>query len=398
MPAPLDSGDRRLLIGAALFLVVLLAAGALVAPVRPSSGGPGFPTSYSTGWYGAKGAYLLLKELGYSVERWDLAPTELPTDARSVVLILAEPVYPATSGEPQAIRRFVGAGGTVLATGASGAALIPDGEARAQEDFLSGPKSYPAVAPSRLSRGAPEITMENHALWEGRSTTPVAIYADLGDPIVLTYRIGNGRVIWWAAATPLTNGQIRASGNLALFLNSVGSPEGTRILWDEYFHGERGSLSAYLARTPLPWAALQIGILFLALVITFSRRSGPVRAPETVPRLSPIEFVETLGDLYQSAGAGSAAVATAYLRFRYLFARQSGLPAQAKIPDLCRSASARLGWTEPALLDTLVRSERAMRSLDVDESEALELVQRLQEYTERLEGRRRNAAQKKEKK
>src|SRR2546422_4760103 len=39
-----------------------------------------------------------------------------------------------------------------------------------------------------------------------------------------SYSYGKGQVIWWAAATPLSNAGIRQRGNLNLFLNSVGPP------------------------------------------------------------------------------------------------------------------------------------------------------------------------------
>ena len=173
-----------------------------------------------------------------------------------------------------------------------------------------------------------------------------------------------------------------------MFLNTMGPPGRNRVLWDEYFHGQRDSFGAYIAGTPLPWVAAQMGILFLALLITFSRRSGPVRAPAVAARLSPLEFVETLGDLYQDAHAGNAAVSSASQHFRYLFARRSGLPPRARIPDVCRTAAAQMGWTEPALQDTLVRAERASSGLALPELDALDLVQRLHDYSERLEGRR----------
>ena len=57
----------------------------------------------------------------------------------------------------------------------------------------------------------------------------------------------------------------------------------------------------------------------------------------------------------------------------------------AKLPDLCRAAAARFGWQEPALLDTLARSERAMRNISLGDREALELVRQLHDYSATLE-------------
>jgi len=223
--------------------------------------------------------------------------------------------------------------------------------------------------------------------WTAHASSQLAVYGEEDKPVVVSYRVGRGEVIWWASASPLTNGSIREKGNLALFLNSVG-PQSSRVLWDEYFHGARGSLAGYFAETPLPWAALQIVLAFLAILFTFSRRAGPIHVPVGESRLSPIEFVETLGDLYQSAHASPAAVGVAYQRFRLSLSRKLGVPIKAKIPELCRAAAARFGWPEAPLLDTLARSERAMRSLNPDEKEALELVRRLHDYSAQIDGRR----------
>jgi len=184
----------------------------------------------------------------------------------------------------------------------------------------------------------------------------------------------------------MSNGSIREKGNLALFLNSIGSPS-SRILWDEYFHGMRRSLSSYFAETPLPWAGLQVAIAFAALIFTFSRRSGPVRMPAEDLRTSPLEFVDTLGDLYQTAHAAPAAVGVAYQRLRSSLTRRLGIPAKAKLPELSRAASVRFGLHEDTLFHTLSQAERAMRDINLSDEEALDQVQALQGFSDRLETR-----------
>ena len=142
---------------------------------------------------------------------------------------------------------------------------------------------------------------------------------------------------------------------------------------------------SYFANGPLPWAGLQICIAFIAVLFTFSRRAGAMRMPAVESRLSPLEFVETLGDLYQSAHASPPAVSVAYRRFRLALSRKLATSAKVKLPELCRAASSRFGWPEDALLDTLARSERAMRNINLDEKEALYLVRQLHDYSARLE-------------
>lgn len=389
MPSFLDSRDLRFLIGAGVLMVVLLALTFTLGPA-PAQQSIGYPSSYSPEWAGAKAAFLLLQEQGYRVERWEKSPEDLPAQSEGAVLVLAEPLQDGSTTELTAIRRFVTGGGRILAIGGKAADLAPDFDSAEAEEYDPQPKTYSALLPSPITRDAPEITMVSPDKFISSNHPWLPLYGRDGEIAVVSYPVGKGEVIWWASATPLSNGSIRDKNNLAFFFNSIGSRSGTRVYWDEYFHGARASLYSYFAKGPLPWAALQIGIAFLAVLFTFSRRSGPMRMPGTESRLSPLEFVETLGDLYHSAHASPAAVAVAYRRFRLALSRKLATPAKAKLPEICRTASARFGWPEEPLVDTLGRSERAMRNINLDEKEALYLVRQLHDYSARLEPKGRS--------
>jgi hypothetical protein len=380
MPLFLDARDLRLLIGAAGVMVLLLGLTYALSP-PPAQQSLGYPSSYSSDGGGAKAAFLLLQKLGYRVERWDESPEELPVHPNGDVLILAQPFQAGSSSEIRALRNFVSAGGRVLAIGAAAANLAPGAAAKEIVSFDPRAKTYSVLVPSPLTNGAPEITMVAPDAWTSSDPSQLGVYGDEADPVVVSYRIGAGDVIWWASDSPLTNGAIRDKGNLALFLNSVGPRSASTVFWDEYYHGERGTLASYFAKTPLPWAGLQIAVVFIAIMFTFSRRAGPARIPATESRLSPLEFVDTLGGLYSSAHATPTAVGVAYKRFRFLLSRKLSLSSVTKLPDLSRTASVRFGWPEEALLDTLSRSERAMRSISLQESEALYLVRELHGYS-----------------
>jgi hypothetical protein len=390
MPAFLDTRDHRLVLGAVAVMLLLLVLTYFVRPEPEQQQSIGLPTSDSTQWDGARGAFLLLDRLGYRVERWVAAPDELPADAAGTTLVMAEPLESGSEADQAAVARFVSAGGRLLLTGARGVKLAPEASADEVPDWHLDPKPYVALLPSPLTAGAPEISMIAPDKWTSANPSHLAIFGQNDQVAVVAYRFGKGQVIWWASPAPLSNSLIRDKGNLALFLNSVG-PRGSRVLWDEYFHGARRSLASYFARTPLPWAGLQIAVAFAALLFTFSRRSGPVRMPASESRLSPLEFVETLGDLFQSAHAAPAAVGIAYQRLRQSLAQRLGIPADAKLPELCRAAAARLGWREEPLFHTLSESERAMRDINLDERVALNLVQQLHDFEQQLESRRKFA-------
>jgi hypothetical protein len=299
---------------------------------------------------------------------------------------LADPFQAPTDQEKLAIRQFLLDGGRILATGASAASLLPEGGEFSQGFPLQEATKFKPLLPSPLIRNAPEISMISPEHWHPKSARQLVVYGNDDTAAVVTYNLGKGQVIWWGASTPLTNAGLRDSGNLALFVNSVGPPNGERVLWDEYFHyGRRGSLWTYLARTPLLWGIAQMGVVFLAILATYSRRQGPISAPPIVSRLSPLEFVETLGDLYSSAHAGSAAVRIAYERLRFQLTRRLGLPGNISDPELAQAASAALAWNQGEFSDTLSRSELAMKADKMGDEDTLNLVREIFHYSSRLE-------------
>jgi hypothetical protein len=384
MPSFLDSRDARYVIGALALMIVLLAITIAVGPA-PAPQSLGYPSTYASDYKGAKAAFVLLNEEGYQVERWEKPPDELPRSGPGDVLVLVDSFEGGTSSELAAIRRFVSDGGRVLAIGAGAKDLVPDLSAAEPAEYDPDEKTFSALLPSPITRGAPEITMTSPDIFTSSSHPWLALYGKSDQLGVISYRLGRGDVIWWAAATPLTNGTIREKNNLEFFLNCIGPQPTAHVYWDEYFHGARESIYSYFAKGPLPWAALQVGIALIAVLFTFSRRSGAMRLPTTESRLSPLEFVDTLGDLYQSAHASPAAVAVAYRRFRLTLSRKLAVSAKVKLPELCHLASSRFGWPEEPLLDTLSRSERAMRNINLDEAQALYLVRQLHEFSARLE-------------
>ncbi|HLX00384.1 MAG TPA: DUF4350 domain-containing protein [Candidatus Acidoferrales bacterium] len=430
MPVALDRSDRKLLIAAIALMLVLVATSAVLAPPEPAPAP--VASSFSPGPTGAKAAYLLLGELGYRVERWSQPLSELPlsegvipltihdigkssgnnpqgppaenqcqTPATAseypVTLVLADPGTGGMGDEDlDQLESFVRHGGRVLLTGATGAEILSSKELALTKLFDAVTSQYHAVAVSPITQGAPVITMAATIRWNQSqpkkaerwhliSSCSVPLYGEGSNIVAISYGLGRGQVIWWASSMPLTNMGIEQTGNLRLLLNSLGPANGTRVLWDEYYHGERRTLTSYLAGTPAAWMLLQAGIIYFLLLLAYGRRTGPLRKATVESRLSPLEFVETLGALYQSAGAASSAVETVWQRFRYLVGTRLGLPASASVKQMFESARDRLGWSEPGLYEALQRAERASKSTGLSDKEALQIVESLEHYAGLLE-------------
>ncbi len=127
MPLTATRDDRKLLLIAAVMLVIMLTGVAVLAP--PEKEEVKYPSSYSADSGGAKAAYLLLGESGYRVERWLHKPQDLP-EGPGAVLIMAEPFQFADSEERAALGRFVAKGGRIIGTGMLAGMFLPESAAK----------------------------------------------------------------------------------------------------------------------------------------------------------------------------------------------------------------------------------------------------------------------------
>jgi hypothetical protein len=384
MRIPLEAGDRTFLIIAGTLTLAVTLLAAILMPRAEAPPSVGYPSSYSTASDGGKAAYLLLDELDYDVKRWTNPPDQLPDPATGVVLLIADPFRGATFEEKQQVEQFVRRGGRLLVTGAGGAALLPSTGVTGAGKPSLGWVDFPARTVGPVSRHAPAISMKAMIRWGRQFPDHVPYYGDDRGEVVVKAKLGEGEIIWWADSSPLTNYGLTRASNLALFLNSLGPPDKTYVLWDEYFHGMRAGFWDYLGRTPVPWALAQAGLLFLAFVFTYSRRSGPVATTHEASRLSPLEFVETVGDLYERKKAAAGAVEVALTRFRFLVERRLGLAAPASIESVERAFRERGGRLDPDFIHTLRNCERSVKDGRVSGPQALAMIRSLHDYTRRL--------------
>lgn len=387
MQSGLSASDKKWLWGTAIVTAFLSFGAAFITPPEDREGSA-IPSTYSTKPGGAMAAYLLLAKLGYPISRWEKSPSDLKEADAGSVLIIAEPIEMALPAERTALTDFVRRGGTLLFCGAGQTAFLPLPDTK--------PIGYPLPAeidarlPSRLSRDADAIQMELRSGWEKPDPGLRVVYGSAAGPAVVVSEIGEGQAIWWASASPLTNKGLTEKQNLQLFLNAVSNPDGSpkTVYWDEYFHGQQGGLWSYIAKTPLPWGLWQIAFVTVVALFTWSRRSGPVVSPRIVPRLSPLEFVDTMGELYRRAGATQVAIDVPYRRLRLQLARRLGEPIAISDAALAQAAARRLGFPENDLRATLEEASLASKVPNLDRKKALALVQALMNYGLKASGSR----------
>ncbi len=146
MQLALDSGDRKLLIGAAAIVLALALTAALAGTEGPRASI--YPSSYSAASDGAKAAFLTLQNLGYKTERWLDPPLQLkPQDS---LLILADPTIIPTKDERRALRKYVESGGRSWPPGSGQTCFYPT---RRWAGTTSSPwsgKNFPPCFPAHL--------------------------------------------------------------------------------------------------------------------------------------------------------------------------------------------------------------------------------------------------------
>lgn len=377
MPLNLSSDDRRLIIVAGvLFLVSAL----LALFLSPAESNAQFATSYSTASEGAKAAYLLLRESGYQVERWSRPPSEL-TDALDSLLIIADPMEVPEQADRAAIGKFLNDGGEVVIAG-SLSPLFATEIAPTPVPLSLGWQKFTAQTLCPQALNAHDIQLEPIAVWP-KPSPGIGLYGNTTQFTVMQYPHGKGSLLWLASSSLLSNAGLREPGNLEFLLSTVGS-KSRRVLWDEYFHGHRSEAIVAKAHPQVAWLLAQTGFIAVAVLLTFSRRSGPRRPPRQESRLSPLEYVRALGQLYERARAASVAVDVAYERFRYAASNKLGLAPAVSTDELAHAIAERWSVDREDLRSLLDSCESARFYEDLDRKEALALVQRLHKYSQFL--------------
>jgi len=381
----LDAKDRKLLLWCVGIALVLAVATAFLMPRENDNDNP-LPSTYLAGQHGARAAYETLLRSNYPIERWERPLSELAdTAGPETVVIFAQPSSRDTE-DVKAVRKIVERGGRVLSTGYWGGYILP-GEASdtAGEFHFAACKLEPEGLDALAGSG--ETWMVPVASWQVGNPAQRVEYSCANHPAVVEYDWSKGHIVWWAGSTPLENGSLNRAHNLDLLLNSLGPRAGHRFYWDESLHGNIRTVWSYAGGPS--WTLLWIGLaaLGLLIVLSFSRRSGPVRDLPPPARATPIEFIDALGSLYRNAGAASAAVAIAWERFRRHSLRLCGHSAsKMDAAELAAVIRRRFPQSDSSLEADLAACEEAAWGETALPRQALKLIQSLHGHYEKLKG------------
>jgi hypothetical protein len=379
----LDAKDRKLLMWCVGIAITLAVVTGFLLPNGNDNDNP-LPSSYLAGQHGARAAYETLLRSNYPIERWEQPLSDLAATAGpETVVILAQP-YSREPDDIKAVRMIVERGGRVLSTGYWGGFILPGEASEPPREFNFAACKLEPEGLDELA-GSGEAWMVLHADWRVGNPAERVEYSCAGNPAVVEYDWGNGHIVWWASSTPLENGSLSRAHNLDLLLNSLGPRAGHRFYWDESLHGDIRSTWSYAAGPALTMLWIGLVVVALLIVLSFSRRSGPVRDLPPPARATPIEFLEALGSLYRNAGAASTAVSVAWERFRRHSLRLCGQKgSKMSAAELATVIRRRFPLADESLEADLAACEDAAWAEMANPRQALKLIQLLHGHYEKL--------------
>jgi len=205
-----------------------------------------------------------------------------------------------------------------------------------------------------------------------------------GRPVLVSWRVGEGRLFWSADTAWLSNARIGEEQNLDLALQILMPPNGGQVAFDEYHHGYasathwwqilRESLRAFAVLV-----AAAVALLFWSYGVRFgSPRPAPVRPPRAA-----VEYVHSMSQLYRRAGAGEVVLRALYRSLRTSLGRLTGAVAELSSAELARRAAARCGAPETEIERLLNRTASA--SPKPSEAELIALARDVENLQRRID-------------
>jgi len=374
------SRDTRLAIGILILLVLVTIFAALQQETRQRH--PPL-SSLSSAPDGALALKLWVKELQYEVDEQVLANFIPPGDVS--ILLMLDPILPSEV-ELQAVDDWVESGGTLIAIGEQYSMYSLSGHYQFGLNYLSDQSSLP-ISETPLLSSPPAVDLKNatvrYALQSERDDFVVlAMYQ--GQPVIVSFEQGQGRVILGTIAESFTNAGLKQPGNPELVLNILTLAETKGRIWfDEWHHGVRASdeilgPSEFLRQTPMGRSLLFI--TFAVFIVFFMQGRGfgrPVPLPQEIRRRGALEHVTGVANLSRRAAHRSAVVMHYHQQIKRKLGQRYRLDPDMDAREYVNAlASYNTSLNKDELLNLLSRLKR----IDVSEAQMVHLAAEASEW------------------
>lgn len=223
------------------------------------------------------------------------------------------------------------------------------------------------------------------------SPAPVVHLGDARRPLLIDYSHGRGRIIMLGDPYIFSNGGISLKDNLQLAINVLDATAGNDvkglIAFDEYHQGRgatRNEFVAYFSGTPVLPLLGQIVLVILLILWTRARRFARPVPLVQVDRRSALEFVASMAELQQRAGAFDLALENIYARTRRVLARYAGTDYNSSRKEIAARVAARSSIDARSLEVLMRQCEGAINGEPISERQSIFLVKRLREIEKTL--------------
>jgi hypothetical protein len=324
-------------------VVAVVAFDLVLAGVGSLTGGrPGGPesSSYATGSDGDAAYASLLALHGHEVVRARRTPSATRLHAGETAFVLDPPFVLAH--DAGALRRFVAAGGTLVA--APGPGRWP---ARLLGSAPTWSSRGVSTATTSSIAGVARVMLDGSGSWSRLGRTRAVLAG--ARPVAVEARVGAGRIVLLADSSPLQNGYLGRADDAAFALALA---RGHDAVFFETYHGY--GASSGIDAIPVAWdAALAFGALaVLVFMLARVRRFGP---PEPDARDLPpprVEYVDAIASVLARTPDRRAAVDRLRREVRRRVASAAGLPPDADDAAVAAAAT-RLGLAADEIASVL---------------------------------------------
>jgi hypothetical protein len=233
-------------------------------------------SSYATASEGLSAYAQLLRGSGHPVARVQVAPAKAGLDPGSTVILLA----PARMdfADVTALRRFVAAGGELVAGGPNPRAWLDGLLGDPPSWSASGPTSAQTALPTRQTASVERVLTSGGGSWRSPGAS-LPVLGSRGAWLLTVARIGRGSVSLLADSSPLENRGLAAADNAALG-EALAGPAGRPVAFEEAVHGYGEGNG--LAALPTRWKWTLLGLL-LAAFVAVAARARRLSAPDPRP-------------------------------------------------------------------------------------------------------------------